>query len=75
MFYSHLEIIAIYGQLGGKQEALEAWHMLLKQYPGATAETFADWWRLWNIRDEEVAKLMDGVAKSGVLTADAKPGQ
>jgi hypothetical protein len=34
MFYSHLEIIPIYGQLGGKQEALEAWHMLLKQYPG-----------------------------------------
>ena len=75
MFYSYLEIIPIYGQLGMKQDALDAWRMLLKQYPGATAATFADWWRLWNIRDEEVARLMDGVYKSGVLDSDAKPAQ
>ncbi len=67
MFYSYLEIIPIYGQLGMKQEALEAWRMLEKDYPGASAETFETWWRLWNIRDEEVAKLMDGVYKSGVV--------
>jgi hypothetical protein len=75
MFYSYLEIIPIYGQLGMKRDALDAWRMLLKQYPGATAATFADWWRLWNIRDEEVARLMDGVYKSGVLDSDAKPAQ
>ena len=73
MFYSYLEIIPIYGQLGMKQEALEAWRMLLKQYPGATAATFADWWRLWNIRDDEVARLMDGVYKSGVLGRQDQP--
>ena len=74
MFYSYLKIIPIYGQLGRKQEALEAWHMLLKQYPGASAASFEDWWRLWNIRDDEVAKLMEGVYKSGVLGVDARPG-
>jgi uncharacterized phage-like protein YoqJ len=75
MFYSYLEIIPIYGQLGMKQEALEAWHMLLQQYPSASARTFDNWWRLWNIRDQEVAKLMDGVYKSGVLGVEAMPGQ
>jgi hypothetical protein len=43
--------------------------------PGASAATFANWWRLWNFSDEEVAKLMNGVHKSGVLEAEAKPGQ
>jgi adenylate cyclase len=74
MFYSYLEIIPIYGQLGMKKEALEAWRMLLSQYPGASASTFEDWWRLWNIHDNEVAKLMDGVYKSGVLGVDTRPG-
>jgi len=73
MFYSYLEIIPIYGQLGMRQEALDAWRMLQKGYPGASAETFDDWWRLWNMRDEDVAKLMDGVYKSGVL--DQQAGQ
>ena len=73
MFYSYLEIIPIYGQLGMKQEALEAWNNLLRQYPGATAKTFEDWWRLWNIRDDEVARLMDGVYKSGVVGANTTP--
>jgi tetratricopeptide (TPR) repeat protein len=75
MFYSYLEIIPIYGQLGRKQDALDAWRGLLKEYPGASAETFADWWRLWNIREDEVAKLMEGVYKSGVLEFDAKARQ
>jgi TolB-like protein/tetratricopeptide (TPR) repeat protein len=75
MFYSYLEIIPIYGQLGMKPEALEAWRMLQKEYPGASAATFEDWWRLWNIRDEEVARLMDGVYKSGVLESGAKPAE
>jgi TolB-like protein/tetratricopeptide (TPR) repeat protein len=73
MFYSYIEIIPIYGQLGMKREAAEAWQMLQKQYPGASAATFENWWRLWNMRDEEVAKLMDGVYKSGVLDEAAKP--
>jgi adenylate cyclase len=73
MFYSYIEIIPIYGQLGMKREAAEAWQMLQKQYPGASAATFDNWWRLWNMSDEEVAKLMDGVYKSGVLDEAAKP--
>jgi TolB-like protein len=73
MFYSYIEIIPIYGQLGMKREAAEAWQMLQKQYPGASAVTFENWWRLWNMRDVEVVKLMDGVYKSGVLDEAAKP--
>ena len=74
MFYSYLEIIPIYGQLGRKQEALDAWHRLQADVPGASAETFSDWWRLWNFSDEEVARLMDGVYKSGVLGTE-QPGE
>ena len=59
MFYSNIEIIPIYGQLGRKKDASDAWQALLKQYPGASAKTFEDWWRLWNIRGEEVARLME----------------
>ena len=73
MFYSNIEIIPIYGQLGRKKDASDAWQALLKQYPGASAKTFEDWWRLWNISEPEIAKLMDGVHKSGVLDAEAKP--
>ncbi len=67
MFYSYLEIIPIYGQLGMRRDALEAWHKLQAEVPGASARIFEDWWRLWNIRDDELARLMDGVRKSGVL--------
>jgi adenylate cyclase len=72
-FFAHIEYTPIYGQLGMKQEALDIWHKLQAEVPGASADTFANWWRLWNFSDEEVAKLMDGVYKSGVLRADAKP--
>ena len=72
MFYSHLEIIPIYGQLGRKQDALDAWHKLQVEVPGASAASFADWWRLWNFSEDEIVKLMDGVYKSGVLDVAAK---
>ncbi len=75
MFYSHLEIIPIYGQLGMKQQAIDAWHKLREQIPDARAATFEDWWRLWNISDAEVSRLMDGVYKSRVLETAAPPGQ
>jgi len=74
-FFAHIEYTPIYGQLGMKQEALNIWHKLQAEVPGASADTFANWWRLWNFSDEEVAKLMDGVHKSGVLEAEAKPSQ
>lgn len=73
MFYSHLEIIPIYGQLGRKEEALTAFQKLRAQIPNVSVYTFESWWRLWNIHDDEVARLMDGVHKSGVLGADDGP--
>jgi tetratricopeptide (TPR) repeat protein len=73
--YSYIEYIPVYGQLGRKQEALENWRKLLKEEPGWTAESFKNYYRLWNMRDEDAAKLMDGVYKSGVLAAEAKSGQ
>ena len=71
--YLHIRYISIYGQLGRTQEALESWRKLLAEVPGWTAESFKDWYHLWNMRDEDIAKLMDGVHKSGVLEAEAKP--
>ena len=73
--HAYIEYIPVYGQLGRTQEALENWHKLLAEDPGWTAESFKDWYHLWNMRDEDIAKLMDGVTKSGVLEAEAKPGQ
>ena len=83
--YAYMDYIAICGQLGRKQDALEkpelrcsddtevaapsadtAWQKVLKDDPGASAQTFEDWYRMWNFRDEDIAKLMDGVYKSGV---------
>jgi tetratricopeptide (TPR) repeat protein len=73
--HAYIEYIPVYGQLGHKEEALENWRKLLADVPGASAETFENWYHLWNLRDEDIAKLMDGVYKSGVLGAEAKPGQ
>jgi TolB-like protein len=70
MFYSYLEIIPIFGQLGLHQEALDAWKKLQAQIPDASAKTFEDWWRLWNTPEAEITKLMGGVHKSGVLGAE-----
>ena len=83
--YAYMDYIAICGQLGRKQDALEkpevrcsddtevaapsadtAWQKVLKDDPGASAQTFEDWYRMWNFRDEDIAKIMDGVYKSGV---------
>ena len=83
--YAYMDYIAICGQLGRKQDALEkpevrcsddtevaapsadtAWQKVLKDDPGASAQTFEDWYRMWNFRDEDIAKMMDGVYKSGV---------
>jgi len=70
MFYSYLEIIPIFGQLGMKPEAFDAWKKLQAQIPDASPRTFEDWWRLWNMPEADIAKLMDGVHKSGVLGAE-----
>ena len=73
--YLYVGYIPIYGELGRKQEALENWRKLLAEQPNWSAESFKTWWRTRNMRDEDIAKLMDGVYKSGVLEAEAKPGQ
>jgi TolB-like protein/class 3 adenylate cyclase len=49
-----------------------AWQKVLKDDPGASAQTFEDWYRLWNFRDEDIAKIMDGVNKSGVVLSQSK---
>jgi TolB-like protein len=73
--HAYIEYIPVYGQLGRKQEAQENWRKLLADVPGASAETFEAWYRLWNMRDEDIVKLMDGVYKSGVLGPEAKLNQ
>jgi TolB-like protein len=73
--YLFIELIPVYGQLGRKDDALENWHKILAEQPGWTATHFENWWRTWNMRDEDMAKLMDGIYKSGVLGGAAKAGQ
>ena len=59
--------------LSRKEDALENWRKLLGEDRSWTAESFKNWYHLFNMRDEDIAKLMDGVYKSGVL-GEAKPG-
>jgi adenylate cyclase len=73
--YLYVRYISIYGELGRKQEALENWRKLLAEQPGWSAESFETWWHTRNMRDQDIAKLMDGVYKSGVLGVEALPGQ
>ena len=73
--HAYVEYIPVYGQLGRNKEALENWRKLLAEDPSWTVESFKSWYHLWNIHDEDIAKLMDGIYKSGVLGLDAKPGQ
>ena len=74
MIYAYIEIIPIFGQLGRKQDARESWRKLGRLVPGASAETFESWWRLWNYRADDMAKMMEGVYKSGVLETASKTG-
>jgi hypothetical protein len=39
---------------------------------GWTAESFPKWYKTWNIRDEDTAKLMQGIYKTGVLDGETK---
>ena len=34
-----------------------AWQKVLKDDPGASAQTFEDWYRMWNFRDEDIGAL------------------
>ena len=70
-----LDYLPILGQLGLKSEALEKWKRMIEEKPGWTAESFDNWYRMWNFRDEDIAKLMEGIYKTGVLGSEAKPGQ
>jgi tetratricopeptide (TPR) repeat protein len=71
--YTYVYYISIYGQLGRKEEALEIWRKLLSEEPGWTADSFEKWWRARNMRDEDIVKMRDGVAKSGVLEVVVNP--
>jgi adenylate cyclase len=86
--YAYFDYLSICGQLGRKQGVLEkpqsggdteckpsaeeAWRKILEDDPGATAKTFEDWYRKWNFRDEDIAKLMDGANKAGVFGPETK---
>ena len=54
---------------------LEKWQKVLGEDPSWSAERFENWYKLWNIRDEDSAKLMDGIYKTGVLGVEAKSSQ
>ena len=72
--YHYIDYLPILGALGRKEEARENWQKILAEAPSWTAESFVKWYKTWNIRDEDSAKLMEGIYKTGVLGAEAKPG-
>jgi hypothetical protein len=72
--YHYIDYLPILGALGRKEEARENWQKILGEDPSWTAESFVKWYKLWNIRDEDSAKLMEGIYKTGVLGPEAKPG-
>jgi adenylate cyclase len=72
--YHYIDYLPILGALGRKEEARENWQKILAEDPSWTAESFEKWYKTWNIRDEDSAKLMAGIYKTGVLGAEAKPG-
>ena len=72
--YHYIDYLPILGALGRKEEARENWQKILAEDPSWTAESFVKWYKTWNIRDEDSAKLMEGIYKTGVLGAEAKPG-
>jgi adenylate cyclase len=71
---TYIDYLPILGQLGRKQAALEKWQKVLGEDPSWSAESFEKWYKLWNIRDEDSAKLMEGIYKTGVLGPEAQPG-
>jgi tetratricopeptide (TPR) repeat protein len=71
---TNIDYLPILGQLGRKAEAFEKWQKVLAEDPSWSAESFMKWYKLWNIRDEDTAKLMEGIYKTGVLGPEAKPG-
>ena len=70
--YSYIDYLPILGQLDRKEEAREKWQKILGEEPGWTAESFVAWYKVWNIRDEDRSKLMEGIYKTGVLDAATK---
>ena len=71
--YHYIDYLPILGALGRKAEALEMWKKILAEDPTWTAESFEKWYKVWNIRDADSAKLMEGIYKTGVLGPEAKP--
>ena len=49
-----------------QEEAREKWQKVLAEDPSWSAK-LVKWYKLWNIRDEDTAKLMEGIYKTGVL--------
>lgn len=74
-FYIYIEYIPVLGQLGRTEEARALWQKLLQEEPGATMETFKTWFHLWNTKETDVAKFVEGIDKAGILPPPATPMQ
>ena len=72
---TNIDYLPILGQLGRKAEAFEKWQKVLAEDPSWLGRELHEMvTSLWNIRDEDTAKLMEGIYKTGVLGPEAKPG-
>ncbi|WP_045836329.1 hypothetical protein [Hyphomicrobium sp. 99] len=64
---SHRSLSTVSGKLGRKDEAQSMLDKLRAQELQASAETVRNWIRLWNMKEDDLAKFIDGVSNSGIL--------
>ena len=73
--YSYIDYLPILGELGLKRKRSRNGTRCSVRTQTGRPKASIKWYKLWNIRDEDSAKFMEGIYKSGVLGVAAMPGQ
>ncbi len=58
-------MVMAYGQLGNIEKAREHWAKCVEVEPDWSARRMVEIFHLWNFREGDIEKFMDGVAKAG----------
>ncbi len=62
---TQMTYVMAYGQLGNREKAREHWAKCVAVEPDWSARRMVEIYRLWNVREADIEKLMDGVAQAG----------
>jgi adenylate cyclase len=68
MAETQMKYVMAYGQLGNVTKAREYWTKCVELEPDWSARKFGEIARLWNLREADIEKFMEGVAKAGYPT-------